>query len=250
MCSSQPPDSGRFAQTDWSLVGRAGRGGPDGRRQALELLLPRYLPALRAHLVHRRGLSADASDDLLQEFVASKILERDLIAHARRNAGKFRTFLLTALDRFALNRLRDQRAKKRSPDHGRVVAMGEHVGHLADQGQPAEAFHAAWAHGVISEALGRMRVQCERSGRPDLWAVFHCRVVGPILEGTEPADYGELARRFRFRSPSQASNALVTAKRMYARTLRAVLAEYARDDAEIEAEIDDLRQILSRCGPS
>ena len=250
MSSTEPPDSGRFGQTDWSLVGRAGRGGPEGRRQALELLLPRYLPALRAHLMHRRRLSPDAADDLLQEFVASKILEKDLIAHARRNAGKFRTFMLTALDRFALNRLRDEHAKKRSPEHGRVVAMGEHVEQLACEEQPAEAFHAAWAHRVISEALGRMQVQCERSGRADLWAVFECRVVGPLLGGTEPVDYGELVRRFGFRSPSQAANVLITAKRMYARTLRDVLAEYARDDEEIEAEIDDLREILSRCGPA
>ena len=159
--------------------------------------------------MHRRGLSPDAADDLLQEFVASKILEKDLIAHARRDAGKFRTFMLTALDRFALNRLRDEHAKKRSPEHGRVVAMGEHVERLPSEEQPTEAFHAAWAHRVISEALGRMRVQCERSGRADLWAVFECRVVGPLLEGTEPVDYGELVRRFGFRSPSQASNVLI-----------------------------------------
>jgi RNA polymerase sigma-70 factor (ECF subfamily) len=250
MSSSEPPDSGRFAQTDWSLVGRAGHGGPEGRRQALELLLPRYLPALRAHLVHRRGLSADVADDLIQEFVASKILEKDLIGHARRNAGKFRTFMLTALDRFALNRLRHERAKKRSPEHGRVVAVGEHVEQLARESHPAEAFHAAWAQRVISEALGRMQVQCERSGRCDLWAVFECRIVGPLLEGREPLDYGELVRRFGFRSPGQASNVLITAKRMYARTLRAVLAEYARDEEEVETEIEELRDILARCGPA
>jgi hypothetical protein len=39
---------------------------------------------------------------------------------------------------------------------------------------------------------------------------------------------------------------VVTAKRMYARVLRAVIGEYA-DENEIETEIDELKSILSRC---
>jgi len=249
MSAAKRLDAPKFVQTDWSLVGRVGRGGPEGRREALGVLLLRYMPALQAHLVYRRGLSPDAADDLLQEFVASKIIEKDLIAHARRNAGKFRTFLLTALNRFLINRIRDEQAKKRSPEHGKVVSMGDCVEQLPSDDEPAEAFHTAWAQRVIAEALRRMRAQCKRSGRPDLWGVFDCRVVGPTLEGREPIDYGQLIQRFGFRSPAQASNALITAKRMYARTLRAVLGEYARDDEEIDAEIDELREILSRCGP-
>lgn len=249
MSAAKRRDTARFVQTDWSLVGRVGRGGPEGKREALGVLLIRYLPALQAHLVHRRGISPDAADDLLQEFVANKIIERDLIAHARRNAGKFRTFLLTALNRFLLNRIRDEQAKKRSPEHGKVVSMGDGVEHLQSDDEPAEAFHAAWAHRVIAEALRRMHARCDRSGRLDLWGVFECRVVGPILEGAEPVGYGQLIQRFGFRSPAQASNALITAKRMYAGTLRDVLGEYARDDGEIDEEIEELRDILSRCGP-
>ena len=247
MSGAKQPEMRGFVQTDWSLVGRVGRGGSAGR-EALGVLLLRYMPALQAHLVQRKRLSPDAADDLLQEFVASKILEKDLIAHAQRNAGKFRTFLLTALNRFVLNRIRDEHAKKRSPEHGRVVSMGDGVDQLQADDEPAEAFHAAWAQRVISVALRRMRAQCKRSGRSDLWGVFECRVVGPTLEGAEPVDYEQLVQRFGFRSPAQASNALITAKRMYARTLRAVLGEYARDDTEIDAESQELREILSRCG--
>jgi len=76
--------------------------------------------------------------------------------------------------------------------------------------------------------------------------VFECRLLAPALEGTDPVDYGELVRRFGLQSPSQASNVLVTAKRMYARTLRGVVAEYSGDAAEIEAEIGDLHRILAR----
>jgi len=76
--------------------------------------------------------------------------------------------------------------------------------------------------------------------------VFECRVVKPILDGSPPADYRELVERFGFRSPSQASNALTTAKRMYARSLRAAVGQYAGDHAEIETELADLKQALAR----
>lgn len=246
--AAKQPDSGRFRQTDWSLVGRAGQGATDGRREALEILLLRYLPAMRAHLVRRKGLTPDEADDLIQEFVTSKILEKDLIARASRDEGKFRTFLLTALNRFMFNRIRDRQAKKRSPEHGRVVSMGDYLEHPEFAEQAADEFHAVWAEEVIAQALLRMKTQCQRSGRSDMWGVFQDRIVGPTLAGTKPVGYGELIERFGFGSPAQASNALITAKRMYARILRTVLAEYARDDQEINEEIDELKGILSRCG--
>lgn len=249
MSEEEPTPPRRFVETDWGLVARAVRGG-EGKREALGVLLLRYLPALRAYLVERGGLTPDDADELLQEFVASKILQGEVIAYARRDEGKFRTFLLRTLNRFALNRMRDQRAKKRSPEHGRVVSLGDHAKLLGSGQDPADVFHAAWAQEVVREALRRMQVECERSGRADLWAVFKSRVVDPILDGAKPLDYRQLIERFGFRSPSQASNVLITAKRMYARTLRAVLAEYARDQAEVEQEISELSKALSRRGPS
>jgi hypothetical protein len=52
-------------------------------------------------------------------------------------------------------------------------------------------------------------------------------------------------RRIGFKTPLQASNALVTAKRMFERQLRSVVAEYAGDESEVESELMDLRRIFS-----
>ena len=238
----------RASVTDWSLVGRAGRGDAELRRAALEQLLKVYLPALSAHLVHRRGLAPDRADDLLQEFVVNKIVEKDLIGRADRDLGKFRTFLLTALDRFIRNKIRDEKAKKRAPDAGALVEFDDRANWSPTSPGPSAIFDVTWAREVISEAMRRMRSDCETSGRTDLWGVFECRVVGPTFEGARPVGYEELVKRFAFQSPSQASNALTTAKRMYARALRSVVAQYARDDGEIELEIDELREVLARSG--
>ena len=92
-----------------------------------------------------------------------------------------------------------------------------------------------------------MQQQCEDAGRADLWGVFQCRLVVPLLKGSQPVSYEQLIEQFGLTSPAQASNILMTAKRMYARALRAVVAEYASDEEDIESELRDLRGILARC---
>jgi hypothetical protein len=56
MSPGDPAGLGRFPTTHWSLVARAGQDGGDARREALDQLLRRYLPALRAHLIFGRRM--------------------------------------------------------------------------------------------------------------------------------------------------------------------------------------------------
>jgi hypothetical protein len=57
-----------------------------------------------------------------------------------------------------------------------------------------------------------------------------------------------LIGKFGFRSPSQAFNILGTAKRMFKRHLRAVIAEYARDEKEVAEELRALKERLLKAG--
>lgn len=241
MGSSSGSHRRQMPTTRWSLVARAGQEGED-QRKALAELLARYTPAMMAHLKAVRGVPIDVADDLLQGFIADKILEKELIARADRGRGKFRWFLLTSLNRYVFNTLRDANAKKRAPDNLGPLDEEKMGAHSSDP------FDEAWAKGVLAEALQRMRAECEAAERMDIWGVFQCRIVRPILEGAKPLAYEHVVARFGFQSPIQASNALITAKRMYARMLRSAVGEYVDDEAEIEEEIAVLREILSRSG--
>ena len=64
IAGNQP--AGAFPATAWSLVGRAGSATPAERSAALEALLKRYLPALRARLVLEKGLREAEADDVAQ----------------------------------------------------------------------------------------------------------------------------------------------------------------------------------------
>ncbi|MCH8922341.1 MAG: sigma-70 family RNA polymerase sigma factor [Planctomycetes bacterium] len=234
----------RFPTTHWSLVGRAGAQADSSQRVALDELLRRYWPALRAYLVRKRGIESNEADDLVQGFIESKILERNLIGAAEQSRGRFRNLLATALDNYVHNQHQRRSAKKRTAD--RAVRLDAGEDHWAvDRHTPQNALDVAWSRELLAEVLRRVRLECEQSDRNDLWEVLDLRVLSPILHGDDPLPYEAIVQRFGYQSPTQAANALITAKRMFGRLLRAVISEYSADDADVEEEIRDLHNTLA-----
>lgn len=244
MAEEARPNYHPFPATPWSLIGRAIDSDRDDQRAHLNDLLQRYLPALRAHLVYGRRMRPDQADDLLQSFIADKVVEQGLVASADRDKGKFRTFLLAALGRYHVSQIRKAKARKRAPDAGEIVPFEEYHEPATDA-RPDRSFEVTWARQIITEATRRTQVECERAGRGDVWNLLKGRILDPALNGVDPLSYNELVQRFGMESPLQVSNLLVTGRRMYGRNLRAVIAEYARDEQEVEEEMRDLRSILA-----
>ena len=113
MNADETPSVGLLPTTRWSLVQRAGQEPAAPARVAMEELLRKYLPALRIRLLSRRAVRPEVVDDVLQGFVSQKILEHNLLQAADRTKGKFRTLLLTALDRYVISHRRQLSAAKR-----------------------------------------------------------------------------------------------------------------------------------------
>jgi RNA polymerase sigma-70 factor (ECF subfamily) len=98
----------------------------------------------------------------VQDFVTNKILERDLVSRADRARGRFRAFLLTALDRFFIDRCRQGKALKRA--RGEIYSLDD--GPLEPRDKPqADVFDIAWGRMVLKETLRLMREGCQR-GKP------------------------------------------------------------------------------------
>ena len=236
-------ESQGFPTTRWTFVGRAGAPGAAGG-EAMALLLGRYLPPLRVHLVLDKRIAPDKADDLVQSFVAQKVLDHRLFSSADRDKGRFRTFLLLALDRFVANQLRNERRKCR---HANAQVSLDAAAEVGDEAPgPASAFDIAWARQVLVHAATAMHQECGESGRTDVWRIFDARVLSPTLEGSEPVSYERLVAEVGLPSADAASNLLVTGKRMFARRLRAVVGEYMDEGGDVDEEIADLREILSR----
>src|SRR5688572_5933874 len=87
-----------FATTHWSVVLRAGRSDTTRARAALEELCRTYWYPLYNY-VRRRGYSSHDAQDLTQAFFTS-LLERESIATADPERGRFRSFMLGAMNHF------------------------------------------------------------------------------------------------------------------------------------------------------
>jgi RNA polymerase sigma-70 factor (ECF subfamily) len=237
-----------FPATRWSLVGRAGSADGDGRPIAIAQLVRMYAPALRAHLLQSLRYDEHRADDLLQGFLADKVLEQHLIGHADATRGRFRTFLLAALDRYVIDQHRFNAARKRAP-RGDVHDIDDHRDTLASRGDagasPTHAFDLAWAREVLGEVLDTMRAQCEQTDRADLWSVFDVRYLKPARDGDVPEPYESIAKRLKLESPHHAANLLITAKRMYTRLFLAVVSRYAATQDEARGEVKELWRIFA-----
>ena len=238
------PDS-RFPPTRWSLVARACEPLERAAAGALDELLRTYCPILKKHLVREMNFTPHSADDLVQNFVVQKLIETNALASADAAKGRFRTFLLKTFKNYVVSQLRRERARKRAPLNDRAVSLDEIPEFAVAQASFQQELDLEWARQVIAAAIERMRSECAQKGRSDLWEVFSCRVLEPALEQVPIPSYDVLVRRFGFQSPSQASNLLITAKRMFHRALADIVRDTVADESQVEEEIRDLKAILA-----
>lgn len=229
-----------FPTTQWTMLYRARDGAMEG--ESLHQLIDIYSSVLRVYL-QSKGLPDHLSDEIVQAFVSDKILEQDLFAKANHERGRFRTFLLAALNNFASNYLRKER-RHDSPAHA-SAAIQEDILASRNAIEPSDEFNRAWASEVLTRTLQIMQAECGQAGMDRVWRVFETRVVHPTLMNREPVSYEQLAKSCGFESKAQVGNTLVTAKRMFRRLLRRVVREYTRTDEEVDEEIRELQNLFS-----
>src|SRR5262245_24410978 len=167
MSSSHAGDS-TFHTTHWSLIVAAAEQGGETAQIALTDLCQTYWYPLYAFL-RRRGHSADDAADLTQGFFAA-LLEKGYLADADPQRGRFRSFLLTAIGRFASKEADRAAAKKRGGDRA-ILSLdfldGErrYQQEPADQETPERVFGRRWAVTLLDRTLGRLRADHEAAGK-------------------------------------------------------------------------------------
>ena len=229
-----------FPRTDWSELDQTGE--PDEVR--LDRLIRTYWAPLRIFLVATFPSLKDQADLLLQDFAEDKILKKGWLQRADRSRGKFRDFLKTSLRNFVLDRL--SRADVKNPP----VPLEDLTQEPPAAESPSEEFDLTWARTVLSQTLQRMEADCKNPAadqprRGYIWEMFRLRLLEPIFEDSAPPPYEQLIQRFELKSPMDASNLLLSGKRIFKMHLGRVIQEYAGHDAATTAEIRDLEQFLA-----
>jgi RNA polymerase sigma-70 factor (ECF subfamily) len=230
----------RFETTSWTLV-----DGARDNRADLERLLGQYWSPVYAFL-RRSGQSVADAEDLTQAFLSKVVLERHLIDQADRNRGRFRSFIMSSLSRFVIDEYRHRRGRdgRRAqtfvPDDPNALAAAE----PSEADEPAGAFHRQWATAVLDRALTSVEASCRREGLERPWTAFEARVLRPAQQNCDPIPIEELIEQLGAAGPQEIYSMLQTVKRKLQRELKAVVGETVDDPAEVDAEIDELREFL------
>ena len=237
--TEQPQLSAEFPGTIWVEV--------TDRKKVVN----RYWGVLRIYLA---GLLArfpeyrNEADDLLQDFIKDKILNPGWLEKADPNKGRFRDLLKSSLRNYVTGHIRKGEAAKRGGNTP-IVALEDLEQEIAGPEPLSDSFDIAWLQMLLAETLDRMKQGCLASENNHIWKIFEARVVRPALEGVEPLPYERVVAEFGLKSPAQATNALATGKRMFARHLREVIAQYEAGDKAVRAELDSLRLFLENLLP-
>lgn len=233
-----------FPTTQWSFIRVAGQAEHDGYRLALEDFLKRYLPALRMHLLVDRRIPRDEAEDFLQGFVTDKVIQDQILSQASQERGRLRNYLLKVLANYLFQQYRSRQAQRRQSRQPTV----EWSSAIHEIPQPPfdRCLELFWAQGILQQAIEKMERECQKSHRPEIWVLFDARVIGPMYRDEPPQSYAELVKQHGLKSPSEASNLVITGKRMFLRVLREVVGEYAGDPQSVQEELMDLHRILSR----
>ena len=156
-----------FESTRWTLVLRAGEAEQD-TGEALSELCTRYWYPVYAFL-RRSGHDRETARDLTQSFFA-RLLEKNYIASADRERGRFRTFLLASLKHFTANEWDRANALKRGGGVTHVAidfvegeaAYGRQLG---TGGTPEDSYDRSWALHQIDRTLGCLRHEMVGAGQ-------------------------------------------------------------------------------------
>ena len=239
----------QFVTTRWSIVLSCAESGTDQDKahKALAELCKIYWRPVFAFIC-RQGHSVPDAQDLTQDFFA-KVLKGRLLQGADRNRGRFRSLLLTALQRFLHDEVEKRHAHKRGGDL-RFVSwddwMTEAPSHLSipeqesDKWSPERVFDVRWAATVVERALRRLGDECEKRGRRRVFDVLS----SCLAAERQDVSYATLARILGLRET--AVKPLVHRMRDRYRTLlREEVAQTVGGANEIDDELRYLCAALS-----
>ncbi len=238
------PKPGWFATTHWSVVLRAGESESPGAEAALETLCRAYWYPLYA-FVRRRGYSPPDAEDLIQGFFA-RLLEKNWLAAAVPEKGRFRSFLLGTLNHY-LGDMRDRaNAAKRGGGKalfsldagtGENLLMQEPVSTLS----PEHEFEKRWAVTLLQKALGRLRHDYQVAGKLPVYEELK-----PFLEGeARPGEYAQVAERLGM-SAGTVAVSVHRLRQSYREAVRSEIANTVETAAEIDAELRHLFTLVAQ----
>ena len=237
-----------FLTTHWSLIEDVDSCDLDKNRALLGLLLGKYWKPVYCYL-QRKGYDNEQAKDLTQGFFHEVVLGRGLIKKADESKGRFRSFLLIALNRFLINIKNKETAQKRIPKDKLVpldmvdsLELPQTISTLG----PEDSFNYAWVSSLLEEVLEEVEAKCHEDSKGVHWQVFYDKVLQPIIDGTDSPSLKEICEKYGIKDDAKASNMIVTVKRRFQAALKKQLRDSVVSEEQISGELEEIKRFFPK----
>ena len=235
--------AGRFTTTHWSIVVAAGHAAGPQADLALAQLCTTYWYPLYA-FIRRRGHNPHDAQDLTQAFFA-RLLEKNYVAQADRERGRFRTYLLAALTHFLADEWDKTRRLKRGGGREMISfdagsAEDRYRLEPVDQLDAAKLYERRWVTTLFDKVLARLEEEFRESGKGKLFACLK----GSLLAEETALSYADLGAQLGMKEDA-VKQAVHRMRRRYRELFREEIAQTVAGPAEVEDELKHLFAVLS-----
>jgi len=233
-----------FLPTHWSVVLAAGWRDSPQATEALERLCQAYWYPLYAY-IRRKGYPLEEAQDLTQEFFLH-VLRGEFLSRADRAKGKFRSYLLGALEHFLAKQWRRSHRLKRGGGC-QILSLKAEPGESRYRLEPfheltaEKLYNQSWAMMLLEQAMNALKEECESTGKSQLFEELKTRLDGDDNQ----ASYEEVALRLKMREGA-VRMATVRLRRRFGELLRAEIAHTVADPSEVDGEVRFLLAALRR----
>jgi RNA polymerase sigma-70 factor (ECF subfamily) len=237
----QPGPRG-FVATPWTDVLLAADADAPAARDALERLCHQYWYPLYAHVRHQSASPQDA-EDFTQEFFRL-LIEKNYLGAVDRRRGKFRSFLLVALNRFLINARKHNTRLKRGGGQtlvslDAVAAEDRYRTEPATHLAPDRLFDRRWAETVLAQATAQLRAEYAAAGKAALF-----EILSPLLTAESRfGDYTDLAHTLGL-TPGAVAVAVHRLRQRHRDCVRAVVRPTVAAPADVDSEMQYLASLL------
>lgn len=239
-----------FLTTHWSVIDKIAADGDTPNQALINELLKKYWKPVYCFL-RQKGYDNEQAKDLTQGFFEEVVLGRELIRRAEQGRGRFRTFLLSALEQYLARVHRKETARKRIPKDKLVQLEQIDPAELPESVEglsPEQSFNYAWVSSLLDKLLAEVQAKCRTDDKVIHWQVFHDRILQPIMENTQAPSLKEICDKYGIEDEKKASNMIVTVNRRFRASLKRHLRRAVASDVEVDAELRELMQIFSEKG--
>jgi RNA polymerase sigma factor (sigma-70 family) len=239
----EPVRDGQFAPTHWSVVITAGRSDLPEAADALEKLCRAYWYPLYAY-VRRQGNSAQDAEDLTQQFFY-RLVEKDCLAKADRDRGKFRTFLIGSLNNFLINEWKWAGRLRRGGNLtflplDALQAEERYCGEPVDESNPADAYERLWGVALVEQVFAILRAEYASAERVDVFEALK----GFIWGDPDSKSYGETGERLNL-TEGAVKVAVHRLRKHFREVVRAQVAHTVARPEDVDEELRHLISVLS-----